>query len=101
MCRRGRGQQGRQSSAGPSAPPGLVQARQHNQHRNFSPAKLADANQPNGNALQDVPIGAKLQGFVDHVKEKFGFIRCECRQKSPYSESDFMKSFRLLAQMVH
>jgi hypothetical protein len=53
-----------------------VNARQYNHQRNFSPLKDPERLPQNGSAFTDVPLGTKLEGFIDNVKEKFGFIRC-------------------------
>ncbi len=74
---RGRQQQGMQSPGAPGAmPPGLGQQRQYQQHRGWSGQDGSSSRYQNGEQQSELVVGTRLEGFVDHVREKFGFIRC-------------------------
>ncbi|BDA49818.1 probable cold shock domain-containing protein E1 [Coccomyxa sp. Obi] len=66
---RGRGNQGRQGPSGIPTPPGLGKARHGHRDANGT------TRQQHEEACAHLPVGTKLRGFVDHVRENFGFIR--------------------------
>ena len=53
--------------------PGLGQQRQYQQHQGWP--QDGPRYQPSA-PVSDLVVGTQLQGFVDHVRETFGFIRC-------------------------
>ena len=67
-----RGQRGRHNQGGyfGSSPQGMPHQRQNQQ-------RSSGIGSQNGEAHSSMPVGTKLQGHVETVKDKFGFIRCD------------------------
>ena len=91
---RGRGNQGRQGPAGMQTPPGLGKPRHGHRDANGATRPQHEESFPS------LPIGTKLQGFVDHVRENFGFIRSAAKHfQSPHSHDFALLLLRACAKI--